>query len=68
MTDIDTKRAKVFRDARTKKKLTQLELAKLMDVAPATISSYELGTRVPRWSVLARYCKVLGIDIKKLPA
>jgi len=68
MTEQDSQRAEMFKNARIKKNLKQTDVAKLIDLSPATISSYELGTRKPRISVLIRYCKILGIDIRKVTA
>lgn len=40
--------------------LTQLELAKAIDISMMSLSRYETGVRVPRWTEITAMCKVLG--------
>lgn len=56
------KRTKVI-EARVNKDLTQVELAKIVEVSQNTISQIENGTRTPSAAVLNRLCKALELSI-----
>ena len=52
-----------IRMLRRKKKLTQKELAKLVDVSPASIAAYETGDKIPRDDVKEKMAKVLDSTV-----
>jgi transcriptional regulator with XRE-family HTH domain len=47
---------------RRKRLIEQKELAEMMGVSPATISSWESGAKEPRIETLRRLAEVLGVD------
>jgi transcriptional regulator with XRE-family HTH domain len=47
---------------RRKRLVEQKELAEMMGVSPATISSWESGAKEPRIETLRRLAEVLGVD------
>lgn len=53
---------------RTKLKLTQSELAQLLDVSMHTVSSWEKGKSYPRAGVKARICALRGLGKKEVKA
>ena len=53
---------------RTKLKLTQSELAQLLDVSMHTVSSWEKGKSYPRAGVKARICALRGLGKKQVKA
>ena len=48
---------------RRRQRMTVAELAKQVDVSPATISSFEYGDTAIGMETLAKICKVLGVSI-----
>ena len=48
---------------RKERGVTQRELADAIGVAPSTISGYELGTRIPDYTVLEKIAKRLNVSI-----
>ncbi len=57
---------KIIKELREKKKLTQLELAKIIDVSDKTISKWETAKGLPDISLLERLSKSLGVSIIEL--
>lgn len=51
---------------RKRKKLTQLQLAELIDVDRSHISAIELGNVGVSFDVIFKMCEVLGIEPKNL--
>ena len=51
--------------ARTAKKLTQKQLANMINEKPDVIQSYENGKAIPNQQVLNKLRRVLGIRLKK---
>lgn len=66
MSDISIKRGKLIKKAREKMGLKQADVAKLLGKTVSAISSYELGTRNPKFDDAILLCKVLKIDIAKM--
>ena len=58
--------ADTLKKLRTKKSLTQLQLANLMFVNKATISKWESGSRIPDATMITRLAKVLAVDVGTL--
>ncbi len=58
--------ADALRKLRTKKGLTQIQLARLMFVNKATISKWENGSRLPDAAMITRLARVLGTDVNTL--
>ncbi len=50
---------------RTKKKLSQEDMAKFLDVTQCTYSTWELGTRNPKPSKAKMIAKILNFDWTK---
>ena len=50
--------------ARCAKKITQKELAQLINEKPAVIISYENGTAIPNNSIIMKMQKVLGVKLR----
>ncbi len=57
---------KIIKELREKKKLTQLELAKIIDVSDKTISKWETAKGLPDISLLEPLSKSLGVSIIEL--
>ena len=57
---------KRIKELRTKQNLTQMELAKLVGVSQATITSYENDMRQPSHDVLIKFSGVLKVSIHSL--
>lgn len=53
--------------ARTAKKLTQAQLAQLVNEKPQVIQEYETGKAIPNPQVLSKMSRVLGVVLKKNP-
>jgi putative transcription factor len=53
--------------ARTAKKLTQSQLAQLINEKPQIIQEYETGKAIPNPQVLSKMSRVLGVVLKKNP-
>ncbi len=45
--------------------LSQIEMAKKIDVTPSAVSNYETGKRLPDLRTFTRMCAVLGIKQEK---
>ena len=58
--------ADALRKLRTKKGLTQIQLASLMFVNKATISKWESGSRLPDAAMITRLARVLEADVGML--
>lgn len=52
------KRLKILRE---EKKLSQRELAKLMNMAPSTLAMYEVGKREPNYEILNRIADFFSV-------
>ena len=57
---------KNVRNLRKKYKLTQENLAELIDIEPANVSKMENGTHFPSLRTLTRLINILGLDISNL--
>lgn len=57
---------KIIKELREKKKLTQLELANIINVSDKTISKWETGKGLPDISLLESLSKALGVSIIEL--
>lgn len=55
-----------LRNIRADKKLSQQELAKMLDVAQSTVGMWESGKRVPKLDELKRLARVLKITVGRL--
>ena len=55
-----------IRDIRTKKKLTQSQLAEKIGISRAYLAEIELGTKTPSLDVAKRICQVLKVKIGDL--
>jgi len=49
---------------RERKKLTQTQLAELLEVGPSTVRMWESGERIPRDEMKVKLSKVLGRSVK----
>lgn len=49
---------------REKKKLTQTQLAELLEVGPSTVRMWETGERIPRDEMKVKLSKLLGRSVK----
>ena len=63
---MDTLFADTLKRLRTKKNLSQNQLAKAMFVNRATISKWESGSRMPDASMITRLARVLEVDVGML--
>lgn len=57
---------KIIKELREKKKITQLELAKMIEVSDKTISKWETGKGLPDISLIEPLSKALGVSIIEL--
>lgn len=55
-----------IREARKRAGMSQAELAARAWVYPSQISNYERGLVTPRWRVLSRIAKALGVPVGDL--
>lgn len=53
--------------ARTGKKLSQKQLAQLMNEKPSLIADYESGRAIPNGQVISKLNRVLGCKLPKIP-
>jgi transcriptional regulator with XRE-family HTH domain len=60
--------ADLIRDARTRARLTQAELAGASGTSQATISAYEHGAKTPTPDTLARVLAAAGMRLTAVPA
>ncbi len=56
----------MLKQARTRRKLTQVELAEMVGVHKITISRLERGDRQPSMRMLQRLARALGVPMTKL--
>lgn len=59
--------ARLIRQRRVARGLTQTQLAKLCEVTTSAVAFWERGEFVPRGYRLAALSEALGIDMKELP-
>lgn len=52
-----------IREIRTKKKLTQSQLAEKIGISRAYLAEIELGTKTPSLHVVKKLCEVLRVKI-----
>jgi transcriptional regulator with XRE-family HTH domain len=57
----------IFKEARLKKGLTQIEVAEKAGLHWNTIAKVEREEQEPEFATIKKMAKVLGIDISKLP-
>lgn len=57
---------KNLKKIREEKKITQLELAKMLSVSQSTIAMWETGEAMPRSDKLPELAKILGCSIDEL--
>lgn len=57
---------KKIHDIRTKKNITQTELANLIHISPSSLCRWEKGLVDPSWESLEQICEVLNISITEL--
>lgn len=57
----------IFKEARLKKGLTQVEVAEKAGLHWNTIAKVEREEQEPEFGTIKKIAKVLGIDISKLP-
>ena len=55
-----------IKEARKKRGLTQIEMAKMMGEKQSTISMWETGSNIPRASKLPQIAKILGCTVDEL--
>ena len=58
---------KQIQQARLAKKLTQAQLAQLVNEKPQVINEYETGKAIPNPQILGKLSRVLGVQLKKNP-
>eukprot|EP00887_Chlorella_sp_A99_P007062 scaffold2.g7062.t1 len=58
---------KQIQQARLAKKLTQAQLAQLVNEKPSVINEYESGKAIPNPQVLSKMSRVLGVTLRKNP-
>jgi DNA-binding XRE family transcriptional regulator len=61
------KAANIFKQARLKKELTQLEVAVKAGIHPNTYAKIERGLQEPSFPTIKKICKVLDLDINDIP-
>ena len=57
---------KSIEQARTAKKMTQLDLARALVVQPPIIKQYENGTAIPNNAFIAKIEKILGVKLPRV--
>ena len=55
-----------IKEARLRKRLTQKQLAKLLNVTDATVNRYEKNVRKPDAEMLKRIAEILGVSVDYL--
>jgi transcriptional regulator with XRE-family HTH domain len=60
--------ANIFKQARLKKELTQLEVAEKAGIHPNTYAKIERGLQEPSFASIKKICKVLNLNIDDIPA
>lgn len=58
---------KQIQSARMAKKLTQAQLAQMINEKPQLINEYESGKAIPNPQILSKMSRVLGVTLKKNP-
>lgn len=58
---------KQIQQARLAKKLTQAQLAQLVNEKPQVINEYETGKAIPNPQILGKLSRALGVQLKKNP-
>ncbi len=58
----------LFKEARLKKGLTQLQVATKSDIHPNTYAKIERGEQDPSFSTIKKLARVLDLEIKDIPA
>ena len=53
----------IFKELRKQKGLTQIELAKLVNVQQTTVSKWEVGRAVPDYPVLLKLAELYGVTV-----
>eukprot|EP01028_Stygiella_incarcerata_P011164 TRINITY_DN617_c0_g1_i2.p2 TRINITY_DN617_c0_g1~~TRINITY_DN617_c0_g1_i2.p2 ORF type:complete len:120 (-),score=43.68 TRINITY_DN617_c0_g1_i2:922-1281(-) len=61
---VDLELRKRIQQARMAKKMTQAELAKLINEKPQVVNEYESGKAVPNPSVLGKMERILGVKLR----
>ena len=56
----------IFRKFRKQKGLTQIELAKMVNVQQTTVSKWEVGRAVPDYPVLLKLAELYGVSVDYL--
>ena len=57
---------KMISTARKRKGLSQVELAKRLNVTQGTVGSWEIGTSFPRPKSMVKLCELLQIPVEEL--
>ena len=52
--------------ARSAKKLTQKQLANMINLPVQTVSDYESGKAIPNKQILNKFSRILGINLNKI--
>jgi len=58
----------LFKEARLKKSLTQLQVAEKSDIHPNTYAKIERDEQDPSFPTIKKLAKVLDLEIKDIPA
>ena len=66
MLEISKKFGKTVREIRLRKKLSQGDIAKRLNVHRSYVSGIERGIRNPSLKVIERFAKALEVKVKKL--
>lgn len=61
---ISTEVRQAIQKARLEKKMSQTELAKLINEQPKVVQEYENGKAVPNQAILAKMERVLGVKLR----
>lgn len=56
----------IFKELRKQKGLTQIELAKMVNVQQTTVSKWEVGRAVPDYPVLLKLAELYGVSVDYL--
>jgi putative transcription factor len=65
---VSTELKKQIQQARLAKKLTQAQLAQMINEKPQIINEYESGRAIPNPQILSKMSRVLGVTLRKNPA
>lgn len=60
------RRGKIIKEAREKKGLNQVDLARLIEKSIATVSNYECGKKKIDFDILKKICNLLDISLLEL--